>query len=136
MRSFGFSRKASGYRLLKRTRRSQCQQARPRQRAFELLEPRLAVSVTILNETFQSDVVGTQPNSTDQFWNATGPESYIQVAGTGGTYVPPFGGSTNKALDPSHPGHSTLEADHPKHTATWRTAVCSRSWVSVVQLSG
>ena len=104
MRSFGFSRKASGYRLLKRTRRSQCQQTRLRQPAFELLEPRLALSVTLLNETFQSDVVGTQPNSPDQFWNATGPESYIQVAGTGGTYVPPFGGSTNKALVIDDPG--------------------------------
>src|SRR3954463_5346921 len=65
---------------------------------FELLEPRLALSVTLLNETFQSDIVGTLPHSPDQFWNATGPESYIQTAGTGGTYVPPFGGSTNKAL--------------------------------------
>src|SRR6476620_6645693 len=65
---------------------------------FELLESRLALSITLLNETFQSDIVGTLPHSPDQFWNATGPESYIQVAGTVGKYVPPFGGSTNKTL--------------------------------------
>src|SRR5262249_1418333 len=78
--------------------------ARVRHPAFELLEPRLTLSVTLLNETFQSDIVGTQPHSADQFWNATGPDSYIQVAGTGGTYVPPFGGSTNKALVIDDPG--------------------------------
>jgi hypothetical protein len=56
------------------------------------------LSVTILSENFQADAVGTQPSSADQFWNAVGPESYIQVAGVGGGYAVPFGGAANKAL--------------------------------------
>lgn len=69
-----------------------------RRPAFELLESRLALSVTVLSEDFQDDIIGALPNSADQFWNAAGPESYIQVAGTGGTYVPPFGAVGNKSL--------------------------------------
>ena len=65
---------------------------------MELLEARLPLSITLLNDDFQDDAVGTLPESADQFWNATGPDAFIQVAGTGGTYVPPFGGATNKSL--------------------------------------
>src|SRR5688572_12231404 len=104
MRLLGFPQRSTRYQPMKRTRRCPFQHSRPRHPSFEVLEPRLALSLTLLNETFQSDIVGTQPNSPDQFWNATGPESYIQVAGTGGAYVPPFGGSTNKTLVIDDPG--------------------------------
>ncbi|HEX2474904.1 MAG TPA: hypothetical protein VHK01_09165, partial [Lacipirellulaceae bacterium] len=69
-----------------------------RLRGIELLEARLPLSITLLNDSFQNDAAGTLPESADQFWNATGPEAFIQVAGPGGTYVPPFGGAGNKSL--------------------------------------
>ena len=65
---------------------------------IELLEARLPLSITLLNDDFQVDAVGTLPESADQFWNASGPDTFIQVAGAGGTYVPPFGGAGNKSL--------------------------------------
>ena len=81
------------------TLRTACRElSRSRRSQFELLESRLALSVTILSEDFQDDAVGAQPNSADQFWNAVGPESFIQVAGPGGDYSTPFGGAANKSL--------------------------------------
>jgi hypothetical protein len=50
--------------------------------------------------------VGSRPNSADQFWNADGPEAFIRVAGPGGTYTPPFGGTGNKALVIDNPGQA------------------------------
>ncbi len=82
-------------------RASKHRAARPhdrRLRGFETLEPRLALAVTLLTEDFQDDSVGGLPNTADQFWNASGPESFIQIAGSGGTYSSPFGGVTNRTL--------------------------------------
>lgn len=62
------------------------------------------LSVTLLQEDFQQDAVDSQPASADQFWSATGPDAFIQVAGPGGVYVPPFGGAANKSLVIDNPG--------------------------------
>lgn len=69
-----------------------------RRLAVEPLEPRLALSVTVLSEDFQDDPVGGLPNTADQWWNAAGPEAFIQVAGAGGTYTAPAGGAANRML--------------------------------------
>lgn len=71
---------------------------------FEPLEPRIVLaSVTLLSEDFESDTVGSLPASPDQFWNAAGPEAFIQVAGPGG-YADPFGGLGNQSLVIDNPG--------------------------------
>jgi len=73
----------------------------------ELLEDRLALNgTTLLYDDFQGDAVGTLPASADNFWNATGPNSFIQVAGPAGTYSDRFGIAGNKSLVMDTPGAS------------------------------
>ncbi|MCC6492723.1 MAG: hypothetical protein IT424_06860 [Pirellulales bacterium] len=73
---------------------------------IESLEPRLALSVTLLHETFDDDPVNGQPNTADILINAAGPEAYIQVAGPGGAYGTPFGPAGNKSLVIDNPGQA------------------------------
>src|SRR5215212_7146437 len=73
---------------------------------FELLEPRLALSVTLLNENFDDDAVNTKPNTADHFLNANGPEGFIQVGGPGGTYGTPIGPVGNHSLVIDNPGQA------------------------------
>jgi len=96
---------------------------------FEVLETRLALSVTLLTEDFEGDAVDSQPVSADSFFNETGPEGFIQVAGLGGTYNDPFNPFTNQSLAFDNPGAaqpivgwSSIFSDDP---ADFRTGTIS-----------
>jgi len=81
--------------------------ARDRALHLEALESRLALSVTLLYETFEADVVNTKPSTADYVANGNGPDGIIQVGGPGGAYgspIPPLGG--NKSLIIDKPGQA------------------------------
>ena len=71
---------------------------------FESLEARLALSVTLLDEDFDADVVDMPPASADFLANATGPDGMIQIGGPGGFYGTPFPPSGNQSLIFDNPG--------------------------------
>jgi hypothetical protein len=73
---------------------------------LELLEPRLALSVTLLDENFDDDLVNAHPNTADHFVNADGPAGFIQVGGPGGVYGTPIPPAGNKSLVIDNPGQA------------------------------
>ena len=77
-----------------------------RKAQFEILESRLALSITLLTEDFEVDAVGSQPASADTVLNAIGPEGFIQIAGSGGTYADPFDPGNNQSLAFDNPGEA------------------------------
>jgi len=99
------------------------------QLSFEELESRLALSVTLLSEDFQSYPTGSQPTSADLILNGNGPEGFIQIAGLAGTYVDPVNPVFNKSLVFDNPGQtqpvvawSNIFSDNP---ADFRTGTIS-----------
>ena len=77
-----------------------------RRHHVESLEPRLALSVTLLNETFDDDAVDSFPDTADFSANGDGPEGFIQVGGPGGAYGTPIPPSGNKSLVFDNPGQA------------------------------
>lgn len=80
--------------------------SKPRRHFLEQLEPRLALSVTLLNETFDDDAVDTLPDTADFTLNGAGPDGFIQVGGPGGAYGTPIQPAGNKSLILDNPGQA------------------------------
>ncbi|MEO2049514.1 MAG: hypothetical protein ABGX16_23395, partial [Pirellulales bacterium] len=106
-----------------------CRDLREFKPHIELLETRLALSVTLLSDDFQSDAIDSQPSSADTFFNSVGPEGFIQISGLGATYSDPFNPITNRSVVIDNPGAaqpivgwSTIFTDDP---ADFRTGTIS-----------